>query len=346
MMRRILGLGSMIVIAASTSAIVYAQTDHYAPGSYNIRDFTLPVAGFYPMVYNYGYATNDLRNANGSEISSVTIQGPGGRVSATVNLNIDVHLYALAPTFVWVPKKTFLGARYGIMLSPTLANASVSGLLSVAERLGGSVETAQFNMGDTFVAPVWLDWTGKHYDVAAIYGFYIPTGKYNIATVNVPVVGPVRIASPNNTGLGFWENQTQGAFYLYPWADKRMAVENALTWEVNRSTRGFDLTRGQHLTWNWGVSEYLPLKKDQSLLAEIGPAGYGNFQVSDDTGMDANNPGVHEKVYGAGIQAGLTLPKRTVVLNFHWFREFCAVNRFQGAALGLSLVVRVPPGPQ
>jgi len=38
-----------------------------------------------------------------------------------------------------------------------------------------------------------------------------------------------------------------------------MAIENAITWEVNRKKRGFDLTQGQYLTWNWGVSEYLPL---------------------------------------------------------------------------------------
>jgi hypothetical protein len=88
------------------------------------------------------------------------------------------------------------------------------------------------------------------------------------------------------------------------------------------------------------VSEYLPLKKDQSLLAEIGPAGYGNFQVSDATGSDARNPGVHDKVYGAGIQAGVTIPKRSMVLNFHWFHEYSAVERFQGDALGLSFAAR------
>jgi len=336
----------MIVIAGITSAMAYGQTEHYAPGSYNIRDFSLPSPGFYPMVYNYGYLTDDLRNANGNQINSVTIQGPGGRVSATLNVNVNVHLYALAPTLLWVPKRTLFGVKYGAMISPTLANASLSGLISFAERSGQSVQTAQFNFGDTFVAPVWLDWAGKHFDAIAIYGFYIPTGKYDVKTINVPVVGPVRVASPNNTGLGFWENQDQEAFYLYPWADKRMAVENALTWEINQKTRSFDLTKGDYLTWNWGVSEYLPLKKDQSLLAEIGIAGYGNFQVSNDTGTDARNPSVHEKAYAAGIQAGLTLPKQTMVLNFHWFREFDAVNRFQGTVLGLSFVLKVPPGPQ
>lgn len=114
-----------------------------------------------------------------------------------------------------------------------------------------------------------------------------------------------------------------------------------MTWEVNRSKRGFDDTPGQYLTWNWGVSEYLPLKKDQSLLAEIGPAGYGNFQVSDDTGMDARNPSAHDRAWAVGVQAGVTIPKRMMSLNFHWFHEYSAVSRFQGTVLGLSFVAKL-----
>jgi hypothetical protein len=264
-MRRTLELGSAIVVAAITTVTANAQTEHYVPGAFNIRDFAVPDAGFYGAIYNYGYLTDNLKDANGNQITSVTIQGPGGRVSATINVNVSVHLYALAPVLIWVPKKKILGAKYGIMLNPSFANASLSGQLSRAEGAGLNASSGQFNIGDTFVSPVWLDWSGKHYDAVAIYGFYIPTGKYHIDTVNVPVVGPVRVASPDNIGLGFWENQTQGALYLYPWADKRMAVENALTWEINRRKRGFDLTPGQYLTWNWGVSQYLPLKKDTTV---------------------------------------------------------------------------------
>jgi len=339
-MRRTLRLGSAIAIAAITTT-AYAQTDHYVPGSFNIRDFALPDPGFYGGLYNYGYLTDGLKDAGGNQVSSVTITGPGGRVSTTINVNVSVNLYALAPVFIWVPKKKIFGAKYGLMLNPSFANASLSALLQRAEGAGVGGNAGQFNIGDTYVAPLWLDWTGKHYDAIANVGFYIPTGKYNITTLNVPVVGPVRVASPDNVGLGFWENQVQSGLYLYPWADRRMAIENAMTWEVDQRKRGFDLTPGQFLTWNWGVSQYLPLKKDHSLLAEIGPAGYGNFQVSDDTGTDARNPGVHEKVYAAGIQIGVTLPKQMMVLNFHWFHEFDAVDRFQGNAFGLSFVARL-----
>ena len=82
-----------------------------------------------------------------------------------------------------------------------------------------------------------------------------------------------------------------------------MAVQNALTWEIHRKKRGFDLTPGQNLTWNWGLSQYLPLKKDQSVLLEVGPAGYSIFQVSDDgAGTAAATLGVHDSAHAAGVK--------------------------------------------
>ncbi len=341
MLRRTYRLGSLIAIATISIVTAYGQDSHYAPGIFNIRDFSLPAAGLYGAIYNYGYQTDTLTDANGSRISSVTIAGPGGRLSATANVSVDVNLYALAPTMIWVPKWKVFGAKYGILLSPTLSNTSLSGLLSRAEGSGQSVSAGQFNIGDIYVVPVWLDWAGKHYDAVVNYGFYIPSGSYGVQTVNVPVVGPVRASSPSNTGLGFWENQSQGAVYLYPWADKRLAIQNAITWEVDRPKRGFDLTYGQHITWNWGLSQYLPLKKDQSVLAEVGATGYGAFQVSDNTGEDARNLGGHDRVYAAGVQVGVTIPKRMMVFNLRWLQEFDAANRFQGRVLGLSFVARL-----
>jgi hypothetical protein len=255
---------------------------------------------------------------------------------------VNVNAYALAPMFIWVPKvKKVLGARYGAFISPTFTNANLNGLVSAERGAGINASSSQFNVGDIWVQPVWLDWGGKHYDVSYGYGFYIPAGKYEIKTVQVPIVGPIPVASPDNTGLGFWENQNQGAFYYYPWADKRMAIENLLTWEINQKKRGFDLTPGQHLTYNWGVSEYLPLKKDQSLLLEAGPAGYLSYQVTDDSGADARNPAVHDHVNGVGVQVGVTIPKRSMVLNFHWFHEYSAAARFQGVAYGLSFIFKL-----
>jgi hypothetical protein len=338
-MRR--GLGSVLVLAAITAVGAYAQSDHYLPGIYNIRDLALPEPGFYGALYNYGYLTDDLKDTNGNKVNSVTVTGPGGRLSATLNVKVNVDLYAVAPAVIWVPKTRILDAKYALEVAPSWANASLGAQLSRTEGAGVNAGRGQFNIGDTYIVPLWLDWTGKKYDIGFNYGFYIPTGKYTINTLNVPIVGPVRVASPDNIGLGFWENQTQFIDYYYPWEDRRMAIENVLTWEIDQHTRGFDLTQGQYVTWNWGVSQFLPLKKDKSLLAEIGPAGYANFQVSDNTGTDARNPGEHERAWAAGVQIGVTAPKRPIVFNFHWFHEFAVVNRFEGTVLGLSLVARL-----
>jgi hypothetical protein len=335
------GLGSLLVMAAITTATAYAQSDHYVPGLYNIRDLALPESGLYGAVYNYGYLTDDLKDSSGNKLTSVTITGPGGRLSTTINVKVNLDLYALVPAVIWVPKWKLLDAKYGLMIAPSFANASLGATLSRTEGAGASAAKGQFNIGDTFIVPLWLDWSGKKYDVGFNYGFYIPTGKYTLNTVNVPIVGPVRVASPDNIGLGFWENQTQFIDYYYPWEDRRMAIENVLTWEIDQHTRGTDLTQGQYVTWNWGISQFLPLKKDKSLLAEIGPAGYGNFQVSDNTGTDVRNPGDHERAWGAGVQIGVTAPKRPVVFNFKWFHEFAVVNRFEGTVLSLSLTARL-----
>ena len=338
MRRKTLALGSVILIAAMTTVTVYAgEIGHFVPGVPNIRDLAVPEPGFYGVIYNYGYLTTRLNDADGNKISSVTI-GPNGGV--TLNVGVNVNLYALAPAFIWVANKKVLGAKYGAYFSPTFANASINGELSSASGVGRSPSTGQFNIGDIFVQPVWLGWTGKHYDLSYGYGFYIPAGKYKTTTVTLPVVGAVKAEAADNIGLGFWTNQNQGALYLYPWADRRMAVENALTWEIHRNKRGFDLTPGQDLTWNWGVSQYLPLKKDSSILLEVGPAGYSSFQVSDDSGTDARNPGVHDHVHAAGVQVGVTSVKRVMTLNFHWFHEFSSVDRFQGSAIGLNFAIK------
>ncbi len=318
-----------------------SDTDHFAPGVPNIRDLAVPEPGFYGAVYNYSYLTDQLNDANGNQISSVTLTGPNGR-SVTLHVGVNVHAYALAPMFIWVSHKKILGAKYGAYISPSFTNASLDALLSAAENAGRSAKTGNFSVGDIFVQPVWLGWTGKHYDASYGYGFYIPSGQYHITTVNLPALDTtVRVASPNNSGLGYWTNQNQGALYLYPWADRRMAIQNALTWEINQQKRGFALTPGQHLSWNWGISQFLPIKKDQSLLLEAGPAGYSSFQVTSDSGADASVGGVKDHVNAVGVQLGITLPKRNMVLNFHWFHEYDSVDRFQGNSLGLSFIAKL-----
>lgn len=324
-------LGALVCGASSAQA---GEIGHYAPGVANIRDFTVPDPGFYGTVYNYWYSTDRLNDRNGNKISSITV---GPAPGTTLDLDLDVDVYAVSPMFIWVSDWKVFGAKYAAYIAPSFSNSSVGASLSAASGRGLSVDASEFNVGDLLVQPLWLGWARTHWDIALGYGFYAPVGKYNTDTVALPGGGSFTAESSDNIGLGFWTHQIQSGLSWYPWADKRMAVAGALTYEVHGEKEDFDLTPGQDLTLNWGVSQYLPLKKDQSLLLEIGPAGYSSWQITDDSGSDARNPSVHDQVHAVGGQLGLTCVPWNAVLNVHYFYEFEARDRFQGQSLGVSL---------
>lgn len=319
--------------------VAQQEVGHFAPGVLNIRDFAMPQPGFYGVVYNYFYSTTRLNDANGNKIESVHIQ-PGTGPGVDVDVDVDLNVYALAPTFIWVSKWKILGAKYGAYISPSFNNTSLGASLAVTTGSGRSAHGSTFGVSDLFVQPIWLDWSKSHWDIAIGYGFCAPVGRYNTETVTLPVIGDHTTEASDNIGLGFWTNQFQGAASYYPWTDQRMAISTALTYEIHGNKKDFDVEPGQNLTLNWGISQYLPLKKDQTLLLEIGPAGYNSWQTGDDKGQDAKLPPTKDNAGAVGGQVGLTQVKWNASLNFHYFYEYESKDRFQGQSMGLNFAIK------
>jgi hypothetical protein len=322
----------------ATSTAHAAEIGHYVPGLLNIRDFAVPAPGFYGGLYNYWYSSDRLNDQNGNKVDSVTI-GPGGGL--TLNIDVDVDLYALSPVFIWVSDWKVLGAKYAASIAPSFANTSLGASLSTVTGRGINANVSSFGAGDFFVQPVWLGWTLPNWDFALGYGFYAPVGEYNTQTVAFPVVGPIKVESADNIGFGFWTHQIQGSTLWYPWTDRRMAVLGALTYEIHGKKEGFDITPGQNLTFNWGVSQFLPLKADKTLLVEFGPSGYSSWQITDDKGSDVGDPDLHDQVHAVGGQVGLTYLPWALSVNAHGFYEFYSEARFQGASFGISVVKKL-----
>ena len=337
--RRVLLILSFSLLGIINSASA-ASTSHYTPGVMNIRDFLVPEPGWYALIYNYFYTSDQFNDANGNPINSVTIRpGPGPGVTLKVNPSVDI--YALNPALVWVTPWKLDGLKFGAYICPSFANASLDAEISTLSGRGINAKASSFGVGDLFVQPIWLGYTVKHWDFSLGYGFYAPTGRYNTSTITFPRLGrSITTTSADNIGEGFWTHQIQGAAAWYPWADQRMAVMAALTYEINSSKEGIDITPGQHLTLNWGISQYLPLSKDQKLLLEIGPAGYDDWQITDDSGRAATNPTVHQQVHAAGGQIGLTYVPWSSYLTFHAFEEFSATARLEGVAYGVTLAIK------
>jgi len=323
--------------------ILKAQQEigHFAPGVLGIRDFAMPEPGWYGALYSYKYSTTQVNDADGNKINSITIN-PGNGPSATVDLNVDVNVGVIAPTIIWVSKWKILGASYGAFISPSFSNTSVGAALSIHTGSGRSTEEKQFGFGDLYIQPVWLGWTKDHFDMAFGYGFYAPTGKYNTQIYSLPAVGgSITAEDADNIGYGFWTHQLQAATSWYPWSDRRMAVATALTYEANGNKRDYDLKPGNALSLNWGISQYLPLQSDQMLLLEVGPAGYDSWQVTNDSGSDAVNPPTKDGVHAVGGQLGFTQVKWNAALNFHYFYEFSAKDRFRGSSIGLNFAIKL-----
>ena len=166
-----------------------------------ISSFRSP--GFYGLLYNYVYSTDTLKNRDGDEVGTLSRTGPLGGTTRTVTVDPDIDVYALVPTFVWVSPWQVLGARYAAFIATPFADNSAQVDLSLARSgrfrdrgFSTSLEAdTDFGFGDLFVQPVWLGWSGKHYDISAGYGFYAPTGEDGLS-------------------LEFWEHQLQVAGYL------------------------------------------------------------------------------------------------------------------------------------
>jgi len=329
---------TMLALLSTASLAQAGSVSHYTPGVLNIRDYLMPDEGVYGVLYNYYYTSDRLNDGNGNKINSVTLNpGSGAGLSLQVDANVD--LYALSPTLIWVTPLRLGPVKYGAFVAPTFANSSLDAEVSGLQGSGRNADTSNFDVGDMLVQPLWLGLTLTNWDFALGYGFYAPVGRYETETVTI-LSRSFTTTSPRNIGMGFWTHQIQGAAAWYPWADKRMAVMAAGTYEINTKKEGIDVTPGEHFTLNWGISQYLPLTKNQKLLLEIGPAGYDNWQITEDSGSAANNPTEHAIVHGVGGQLGLTYVPWNAALNFHAFHEYFASERMQGQAYGVSFAIK------
>ena len=79
------------------------------------------------------------------------------------------------------------------------------------------------------------------------------------------------------------------------------------------------------------------MSKEDSLLLEVGIAGYNSWQITDDGGAAALSPMVRDEVHGVGVQVGSIYVPWHIALNFRYLYEYAATDRFRGQSFGLNL---------
>ena len=296
------------------------ELGHYLPGAASIRDFVVPPEpGFYYSQYNIFYTTDTYKDRNGNSVDSLTI-GP-----LTLDVDADVDAFALVPTFIWVSPWEVLGASYAAFIAPSAVNTSVQVGLRTETRFGRSVDESNFAFGDLYVRPIWLGWNSEHFAVSAAYGFYAPSGKYDDGAVD-------------NTGLGFFTHELQAGLTWYPWEHQGTAAMVAGTYEIHHGKDDVDITPGVRFSLDWGLSQFVPINEDQSLLVELGLAGYSQWQVERDSGDDVMSLiNTKDEIHAAGLQVGLASVPWNASLTFRYLHEFEAEARFEGELFTLTL---------
>jgi len=311
---QILGIffGILCFLLSSPGPAQTGELGHYAPGLPNIRDLLVPDPGFYFLQYLASYNADTFRNRKGDKVNSINTP------VAPLKVETDVDVFVIAPAFVWVSPWEIMGARYGAQIIPTFGNTSVQASLRTQTGFGVEADESQFGVGDLYVKPLWLGWEGAHYSVATGYGFYAPVGKYDEG-------------DSDNIGLGFWTHEFQLATAWYPWEHKGTAVTLAGTYEIHSEIEDVNITPGDRVSLNWGISQYLPLNDANSILLEVGALGYSQWQVEKDSGSDVNRRfNVKDQVHAAGGQIGLTYVPWKAFMVFHGLQEFGAEARFEG----------------
>jgi len=298
------------------------ETGHYYPGVANVRDFTVPPAGFYYVQYNGYYSSDTYRNVDGDKIDTVEVAGK------KVDVDTNLESYVILPTFIWSTQWKILGARYAAFVQPSFGKGSIE---AAAELLAGEISSGQpgpsisaqpdssWGVGDLYVQPVWLNWHWTHFDMSTAAGVYAPIGRYTQGAAD-------------NIGLGYWSFDFNLNGVYYPFNNPATALSATAIYEINTNRDGVDVRPGDHFTFELGISQYL------SEQLELGLFGYGQWQVTDDSGADAVNKG-DDQLYGIGGQLAYWFVKQKFYVSARYVKQLQAKDRFEGQYGVLTFLV-------
>jgi hypothetical protein len=315
-----------MAVPASAQVASPLQSGHYTPAMMNVRDLVQPPPGLSLVWYNTFTSSGSFIDRDGNKFSSIELSELNPALP-DISLDLGLNAYAAAPTVFWAsPFRILGGARYMAGFSPSYVSAEIS---IVSERAGlanpdTSIVRRQKDrvsgFSDLFVTPLGLSWGWEKWELTTMYSFYAPTGKY--AT-----------GDPESIGLGFWTHQLLARAYYYPRPDRSTALTLGLVGEFNGKIDDVDVTPGDRLTLEWGLSQYF------SERFEVTIQGAHNWQVTDDGGDEVYwDPGFHDRkstvAFGATYWA---LPQKLAITGKYAF-DFAVRQRFDNNTIFVSLL--------
>ncbi|SFN55342.1 Uncharacterized conserved protein [Bizionia echini] len=294
------------------------QTGSYIPGLISVRDFSNPVkSGVLLTNYNAFLFSNRFNDSNGNAITSIS--SPSQNV--TIN-KVDIRSYNNILDITYVsPKLKFLnGIRYmayiDLPYSTTSIQVAATGLLKKPNTLSGGA--SGFN--DITVSPLTLSYSFSNFDITFGYSFVAPTGHY-------------KTGDNSNTGLGYWSHifQIGGYYYLN---NKSTAFLVLPTYEFHGKLKDADVTVGDRVALEYGISQYLTEKIELTLQA-----GH-MWQTGRDKGASVYwNTSIKDKFSVISAGAGYWFISDTFYSHLKWISSYGSREFFQFNGIEVQLLV-------
>lgn len=302
-MKRKLLSGFVLAAAAALVAGNASAQQLIIKGMYGMKAGTMPDPGLYVGMFGDIAWYDEIKTGSGD-----TIHGP----------KLTPELFG--PLVMWVSTYKIFGADYGAMAAVPFANFRVQLPL-----LGGSQAQTGLDLSQLWVVPLSLGWHIKDplplspggADITFHYAFYAPTGRYTPG-------------APNNTSLGMWSNELSARLTAYFDKNRDWHGSAALFYDINSKKKDQDWTTGNPFTFmggigrNWGA-------KDSLLSGWAGISGYGQWQVTSTTGVDAPDILKLNKSHIYGIGPELTALQGALTIRYFW--EYGGKATVQGQTL-------------
>ena len=312
-----------LILSCVGIPVLAQQKGQYVPGQFGLNAGVIPDPGLTYINMALSYSAGRLNNPSDKAFPNIT-----GTYAFWSDENI----------FMFVPNHKILGGYYAPYAIVSWASGSVVADFSPTNGLNLNGAGGGSGLADTWIEPVNFGWHFARADLQAGYGFVAPTGRF-------------QQGASNNVGSGYWGNDVNGGVTGYITKNKGTSANLFLDWEEHGKKSGTNLTPGQAFTMEWGLGQALPLKKDQSLLAQLGLVGYDQWQVSNNGGTLPVGPGTipaslvpFYSVHALGIQSNLIVPKPGLLGFFKYYWEYAANARVLGRTIvfGFTWNYKIP----
>ncbi len=232
------------------------------------------------------------------------------------NVGLQVGAFATVPRIVWVtPKKLAKGdVVFAALIPGTYEDVKIG---------AADVNQHAAHLGDVDLTTL-LAWHGKQWDLAAGSDWILPTGAWD-ATSQVKPGSDEYTIMPDLGGTYYFDK------------NKKWNAGALARFEYHTAQRHQDIHMGDDMHLEWGAARAL-----KHPGVQLGAAGYAQWKVTDDSGRNVTwTPTAHDRVFAAGPELDMPLPRTPYLMQMRGEIEFGARSRTAGEVINLTFVRRM-----